>query len=207
MNFLFPKSTDFYSLLHTFTDDIKAIADLNVALMADFGNVSVYVAKAREIEDRADQKVHALIHQLHTTFITPFDREDIYALTHQMDDVVDLIENAIHNLQLYDIREKRPSLDAFAQLISEAAVVTVQAVDMMRSQKLTPALHERLMKLHELEGRSDVVFVEELRRLFHEEKDPITLIKWKNIYEILERVMDAYERLSTTIEGIIVKMS
>lgn len=206
MVFFAPKTTDFIHLLKEITDDIKTLADLFQDFTQNFHDVKTYRTKAAAIEQAADSKVHNIICELHKTFITQLDREDIYALAHQLDDIVDMIENIIIDIDLYNITEKRPVIDAFTPLIVEAADLlekTVRSLD----EKKTDNITGHLIALHKLEDQGDTIYADTISHLFRTETDPITLIKWKKITEELESTMDKFQELSNTIEGITVKMS
>lgn len=171
-----------------------------------FGDFSYYSSKAEAIENQADAIAHEIIRTLNHDFITPFDREDIYLLTQEMDDVVDLIENVIHNVDLYNIQQKKTVIDDFAKLNSQAAYALGELLSQMEKQKYTPDLEKWKIRIHELEEKGDMLFQKAISRLFKEEKDPFNVIKWKDILENLENIMDTYQKVSNTIEGIVVKM-
>lgn len=205
MKFFLPKQLIFFDLLRQLNNYSKEIALLFEKFVASFEDFEKYSQQAKEIEHKADTKTHEIINKLNKTFITPFDREDIYLLTHELDDIVDLIENVIHNIDLYQIRKKKSAIDKFAKLITEASVSLGKLIDNLQEQKYTPYFNELMINLHDLEDQGDLVFQEAISRLFKEEKDPILVIKWKEILENLEMTMDKYQRVSDVIEGIIVK--
>ena len=166
-----------------------------------------YVAKARDLEHQADVKAHELIDLLNKTFITPIDREDLYLLAHELDEIIDLIENVIHNIQLYGMGESSEVLTKFADIIVEAGETLEELVDHFQELKRTNYLLELKVKVHGLEDQGDHVFQQAIQKLFLEEKDPVKIIKWKDILENLEEVVDQYQTTSDTIEGVIVKSS
>ncbi len=204
MSLFSPKTVDFVHLLKEVTTEVKSIANVYKEFVGDFGKLEEYSKKASDIEHAADQKVHDVINALHKTFITPFDREDIYALAHQMDDLVDIIENVIRNVSLYQITEARPAMGQFAELIVKAAVALEEATGCLED-KNTEKVMQLLLEIHKLEDEGDVAFFEAMKTLFQSEKDPIALIKWKDIIEELESVMDKFQEVSNIMEGMIVK--
>lgn len=206
MSLFSPKTTDFIHLLKEVAVEIKAIAAIYKDFAGDFGRIDELTKMADEIEHKADQKVHDVINALHKTFITPFDREDIYALAHQMDDLVDIVENVIHNVSLYQIERPRPEMGKFAELIVKAAEALEHAVGCLED-KNPEKVKEYLLLIHKLEDEGDVVFFEAIKDLFKNEHDPIALIKWKDIIEELESVMDKFQEVSNIMEGMIVKAS
>lgn len=193
-------------MLWEITVDVKDIAQLYKELMSDFSNLAKFCEEAKELEHRADSKIHNIINELHQTFITQLEREDIYALAQQLDDAVDMIENIIKNLQLYGVSTKRPVLDKFTNLFVEGAEALETAIRGLDEKKMS-GIHDKLVAIHKLEDQGDVVFAEAIQDLFKNERDPIELVKWKQIIEDLEGVMDKYQEISNIIGGITVKMS
>ena len=157
-------------------------------------------------EKEADEARRLLIDELNRTFITPFDREDIYRLVHRLDDIIDLIENAIHSVYLYNLDQKKYFFDEFATFSREATEKLNQLIaECFRAQKYTPLIGELIRSLHDLEDKGDLVYAESLQKLFSEEKDPVNIIKWKDVLFVLETIMDVYQAVSNTVEGIVVK--
>ena len=165
MNFFLPKKSALFNLLKEMEQEHKDMVLLLVEFGNNFNNFETYSKRAKDIEHKADEKTHAIIDWLNRTFVTPIDREDIYLLTHEFDDIVDLIENAIHNIDLYGIAKKISAIDEFI-FINKA-----------------------------------------ISNVFKEEKDPIMVIKLKDILENLENVMDKYQKVSDIIESIVIKSS
>ena len=207
MGFFLPKKVVFFDLLKDVSADLKEIAALFGEFARDFRDIEKYAHKAKEIERKADLKTHEVINRLNKTFITPFDREDIYLLAHELDDIIDLIENVMHNIKLYQITRKIAAIDEFAPLIFEAADYLQKLLECLQKQKYTQEFLNIKIKIHELEDKGDETFRKGIGSLFQEEKDPIFILKLKDILESLEDVMDKYQHVSDIIEGIIVKSS
>lgn len=207
MRFFLPRENDFFTLFKKINSAQNEIAGLLKELSNNFSDGEEYQKRAKEIEHKADTVTHEIINKLNRTFITPFDREDIYLLANELDDIIDLIENVIHNIHVYDITEKRAEFDEFAILIVEAADKLDQLFTHFQELKKTDLLTKTKIQIHELEDKGDMIFCEALNSLFKTEKDPIALMKWKDILEDLEKVMDKYQRVSDIIEGIVVKTS
>jgi len=207
MKFFKPSRSDFFNLFKEVGRNLSAISALFAEFTEEFGNFENYAEKAKKIEHLADEKTHQIVELLNKTFITPFDHEDIYLLAHELDDIVDLIENAIHNIYLYKITKKISAFDEFTPLISKAAFYTEKLIACLEKQKCTPELSQTKVAMHELEDQGDVVFASAISRLFSEEKDPIAVIKEKDILECLENIIDKYQKVSDIIEGILVKSS
>ncbi len=207
MNFLLPKQTIFFKLFGQLTEQLEELVLLFAKFSKDFNDFSNFSRKAKEIEARGDNKTHEIIDHLNKTFVTPFDREDIYLLAHELDDIIDLIENVVHNVELYQIKEKFAPLEEFAQLISEATGYLSELIKCLEKNKYSPELASLKLKVHTLEDRGDLVFERAISQLFLNQKDPIALIKQKDILESLENVVDKYQAVADIIEGIIVKSS
>jgi uncharacterized protein len=208
MKFLMPKQPAFFENFIKMNDCLKEIAVLFEEFSKSFNNFEEFSARAKDIEHRADDITHEIISLLNKTFITPFDREDICCLVYEMDDVVDLIENTIHNIFVYEITRKREAVDEFSKLILSAAENLNHLIkECFDHQKYTQAIHGFIIKIHDLEDEGDLAFQKDIRKLFVEEKDPIMVIKWKDILETMEMIMDKFQKVSSTIEGIVVKGS
>ena len=207
MKFFKPERLEFFILFKEVGINISAISALFAKFAKEFDNFESYAKEAKEIEHLADEKTHKIVELLNTTFITPFDREDIFLLAHELDDIVDLIEKSIHNIYLYKITEKNPAIDEFAPLILEGSAFNEKLIACLEKQKCTPELSKVKVAVHELEDRGDEVFAKAISRLFEEEKDPVTVIKEKDILECLENIIDKYQKVGDIIEGILVKSS
>lgn len=205
MSIFFPKQVIFFDLLKDLSSDLKEIAALFEEFAEHFQNFTSYSKKAKECEKKADLSTHKIIDKLNKTFITPFDREDIYLLAHNIDDIVDLIENVIHNIELYGLKQKVDAIEEFAPLILEAAHALDMLLDCLRKRDYSDAFVNIKIKIHELEDKGDEIFGRAISKLFQEESDPIFVIKLKDILESLENVMDKYQTVSDIIEGIVVK--
>jgi uncharacterized protein Yka (UPF0111/DUF47 family) len=204
-NLFMPKQLVFFDLLKGLAQAQKEMAKLFQDLTLDFKDFESYSRKAKELEHQTDMKAHHLIDILNKTFVTPIDREDLYLLAHELDEIVDHIENVIHNIELYEVREKIPALEKFGYVIVQASHDLEELMDHFQEQKRTEYLLKLKVRIHEAEDQGDAIFQEAIQKLFREEKDPINLIKWKDILENLEQILDQYQKVSDIIEGVIVK--
>lgn len=163
--------------------------------------------KMRNIEHEADEVTHTIIEQLNKTFITPFDREDIHVLAKELDDVVDMIYTIISRLTIYKLKGVNKELVEFAAVIEESVRGVECAVKAMRNMKNAKSVMESCVEVNRLENVGDVMRDKVLAKLFDTEKDPIFVIKWKEIYQDAETVLDVCEDLANTIESILVKQA
>ncbi|MCX6564028.1 MAG: DUF47 family protein [Candidatus Aminicenantes bacterium] len=208
MKFILPKEPAFFEHFKKMSGCLVEITAVFQEFAAKFRDFDHYWHKSKEIEHKADVITHDIINLLNKSFITPFDREDIYQLIHEYDDIIDLLENTIHNIYLYEVPEKRSFVDDFSVLIGKAAKSLMTLLEeLFEHQKYTDTIWKLICEIHDLEDEGDLIYHRELRSLLNGEKDPILIIKWKDILGTLERIMDVYQNISNTVEGIIVKSS
>lgn len=184
---------------------MEELSNLFTRFANEFGNFKKYAEDAHAIERNADEKTHRLIEELNTTFITPFDREDVYELAHELDDIIDMVEDVIRNVYLYGMDKQIPALKPFAKIISEDTKHLGTMIELLSEMKHTPELLEAKIKIHNLEDRGDTIYEEAITELFHHERDPTMVIKMKDILEQLENIADKYQSVSDLIEGIVIK--
>jgi len=206
MRFLLPKEPAFYANFQQMSLCLSEITDLFQSFAADYRDFEGYWLKAKDIEHRADTVAHRVINLLNQSFMTPFDREDIYRLIHELDDIIDLLENTMHSIYLYEMTEKKPFVNEFAQFTREATEkLNALIKECFEKQKYTDQIWSLICDIHDLEDKGDLAYEKGLRTLFAEEPDPIKVIKWKDILYTLEHIMDVYQKVSNTVEGIVVK--
>lgn len=201
-NFL-PREELYFSLFTQMTSHIYDASAALVEMQNDkAGDFAGHSKRIKEIEHTCDELTHSISTKLNKSFITPFDREDIYMLSGALDDVVDLIDSAARAMVMYDVRESTTYARRFAAVIQSMAVQLHEIVSMLgKPNGLTP----RLLEIHRLEHEGDDIYHAAIGELFHNEKDPLTVIKWKAIYEKLETTVDRCEKVSNIIESIILK--
>jgi uncharacterized protein len=160
--------------------------------------------KMRAAEHAGDEVTHAIMRELNESFITPFDREDIYRLASSLDDVMDAMEAAVDLVVLYQIGELPPEVADQVDVIERAAELTAQAMLKLRSMK---DLSEFWIELNRLENQADQVYRRMLARLFGGDFDALTVMKIKEVVDQLEGAADAFEHVANTVETIAVKES
>lgn len=205
MGLFLPKQVVFFDLLLGVTQNLIEMVELLDQFGKNFNNFEQYSARAKEIEHKADVRTHEIIDKLNKTFITPIDREDIYLLAHQLDDIIDIVENVICNVYLYKVTKKFNAIEKFIPVIKEAGFYLRDLLLCLKQQKYTDELVTVKIKIHALEDKADTFFAEAIGNLFVQEKDPIMIIKMKDILENLEAVMNKFQKVADIIEGIIVK--
>jgi len=163
--------------------------------------------RVKQIEHECDEITHAVVAGLHKTFITPIDRNDIYTLITRMDDIMDLVEAAADRLALYEVHHMTPEVGDLARCLVSSAEHVLGAVQSIRDLKRPNGILQHCIEINRLENVADTVLRGALARLFREEKDPIAIIKWKEIYETLEMATDRCEDVANIIEGVVLENS
>ena len=163
--------------------------------------------RIKAIEHECDEITHAVVEALHKTFITPIDRNDIYRLITKMDDIMDLVEAAADRLALYDMPKMTKEAGELATCLVQSAEHVLGAVSGIRSLNKPNGILQHCIEINRLENVADGILRSALARLFREEKDPIAVIKWKEIYENLENASDRCEDVANIIEGVILEHS
>jgi len=167
----------------------------------------VALGKMQTIEHRADETTHIIIDQLNKTFITPFDREDIHALAKQLDDVVDTVATIVNRLKVYNLRGPNKNLIEFSKVIEESVRAMAAAVQGLRNVKNSKVIAKCCVEINTLENVGDSMRDRVLAELFEIEPDPIKVIKWKEIYENAETILDICEDVANVVESIVVKQA
>ncbi|MDH4230489.1 MAG: DUF47 family protein [Nitrospirota bacterium] len=201
---LFPKEIDFFEIFDRAALNITKAATLLVALMENFDNLDQRAKEIYEVEQEGDILTHEIMKKLNKTFLTPIDREDIYALASRMDDVLDLIWGAVDRLTIFKVAESTPAAVTISKDLLATTEVMHKAIHKLKEKNYSH-VQEYCIEINRLENRVDRDFRDALARLFEEVKDPILIIKWKEIYEHLENCSDKCEDVANIIEAIVLK--
>ncbi len=206
---LTPQERGFYPLFSRAADNIVGAADLLAELVAsEPGHRATLAAKVKEAEHEGDELTHAIMVKLNQTFVTPFDREDIYRLASSLDDVVDAIEEAADRIVLYRLGELPPGVATQVDVLQRAAAATASA--MPKLEKMAQ-LQEFWIHVNSLEDEADAVYRDLLGDLLApahgRDIDVLGVLKLKEVVEILEDAADAFETVANTVESIAVKES
>jgi uncharacterized protein len=200
---LTPRTTEFYELFTKAGENALEAARSAETRFREYPNSSVAQADVKAIETAGDEITRELIQLLNTQYVTPFDREDIYELTTAIDDVVDYIEEASDLLELYGI-------EATAKHAVDQCRILVQAVEQLAialgNLKAVRGIQNALVELKRLEDEGDRIVHDAVAALFRDDRiDPLIVIRWKDIYEGLEKALDAAEHAANVIANIVVK--
>lgn len=202
---LMPSEGKFFELFIQHADLCVKGAKEMVGLMSNFDDLENRVHAIESIEKQADKITYAALDLLHKTFITPIDRDDIHKLITNMDDILDLLEDAGQTISLYDIKAVTPEAKRLAELCLSCAEKVKSAVGLLHSMDNSAQILALCEEIDRFESDADHVMRAAMSKLFRDEPDVRTLIKLKAIYEILETVTDRCEDVANVIEGIIVE--
>ncbi len=156
----------------------------------------------KEVEHKCDFLTHEIIQRLHRTFVTPLDREDIHAMARSLDDVMDAIDASAAVIRLYHIDRVRPDARKLSRIISQSAEQVVCAMKALGGRS---GVTECAVEINRLENEADRAHQQAVRLLFEEEKDPVAIMKWKEILDFLEDATDRCEDVANVLEGVVVK--
>jgi predicted phosphate transport protein (TIGR00153 family) len=202
---LTPRQTSFYGMFATSGENLVVGARLLKDLLgADPAERKVIAGKMRACEHAGDEATHAIMRELNETFVTPFDREDIYRLASSLDDVMDFMEAAVDLVVLYNIGDLPAEIADQVDVLERAAELTAEAMPRLRSMK---DLSDYWIELNRLENQADQVYRRLLAKLFNGEFDALTVLKLKEVVDQLEAAADAFEHVANTVETIAVKES
>ncbi|MGA3177059.1 MAG: DUF47 domain-containing protein [Candidatus Acidiferrum sp.] len=197
-----PRDGDFFILFQKQAENIVAGAQAFTKMLEHYTGVPEQVQIIKAIEHQGDELTHQIFRKLNQTFITPFDREDMHELCGTMDDVIDLIDAAASRFVLYRVDSVRPGTIELTKVLCAACVELSAAIHAMETPD--KALH-RIIEINRLENESDRICRTLIAQLFEEEKDSVQIIKWKEIFEVIETAVDKCEDVSNVIESVILK--
>ena len=207
LKFFQPKDKTFYPLFGKAADNIVHISNLLLHCVkeSDTDKREAIIKEIEHAEHIGDEITHEIMNNLNTVFITPFDREDIHYLASTIDDVADHVKDAALRIKLYKPNNVPSAVIKMAELISEGAVKVKAAIEELRDMRNIEKLRKMIIEINNVENQSDAIFELALTDLFANEKDPIEIIKIKDIIAKMESASDRCEDIANVIESIIVK--
>jgi predicted phosphate transport protein (TIGR00153 family) len=201
-----PRDTTFFDLFTALAQHLVTGANLLAEMLgADRPGRKVIAKRMAEVEHAADDSTHEIMRRLNQTFVTPFDRDDIYNLASALDDCMDFMEEVADLLVLYRIEVLPPRVADQVQVLQRAAELTAEAMPRLRS--MDESMSEYWVEVNRLENQADKAHRKLLAQLFDDVQDPIELMKLKEVVERLEDAADAFEKVATTVETIALKES
>jgi len=199
-----PKETDFFSMFEKASLNLNKAAAILVEMMEDLSTTELKAKEIYEAEQEGDMLTHEVMRNLNKTFLTPVDREDIHALVNRLDDVLDLIWSSADRAMLFKLHNPRPEAIELSKTLHETTQFITKAIACLKDKKYS-YIQEYCIEINRLENRGDRIFREALVKLFDTEQDPIRVIKWKDMYEMLEEANDTCEDVADILEGIVLK--
>jgi len=200
-----PRDTSFFDLFEQHAALTVEGAKEFFAIAQTGANIAAKARRIKEIEHEADVVTHRCVEALHKTFITPIERGDIYRLISRMDDIMDFVEAAAERLTLYEITTMSDEVRDLADVLVRSCEQIKNAMQGLRNMKNAEPILKACLDVNRLENDADAILRAAVARLFREEKNPIVIIKWKEIYENLENATDRCEDVANTIEGVVLE--
>lgn len=208
---LMPREGKYFDLFNAHADLImqggQALSGLIGALVDEPEKAQAHAEEIDVIERKADEITHSTLAQLHTSFITPFDRDEIHQLINGMDDILDIIQDVAESMSLYDIHRVSPEAKLIAGTTEKCCGCVQSVVKLLHSMDNAPAILKLCHEIDELESDADRMLREAMSKLFREEPDVRQVVKLKEIYELLESVTDRCKDVAGTIEAIVLENS
>lgn len=207
LDLLLPRETKFFTLMHeqakVYVEECHIFRDLvsNIHEM-QLDQIKEKLVLIKDAESRADVIEHKVIDELHKTFITPIDREDIHTIVLNTDRATDILNSIAQKITMYDIRKVPTNVIKFADIIVE---ISHEVGNLFTALEKHGPIAEISEKMHKLENNADYLFRLSIAELFKEQKDPIEIIKFKEIYEHLEAVVDSTDYIGKVVRGVVVK--
>ena len=200
-----PKEVKFFDYLNLQSENIVKTAACFKAAVKTGSFDEETVKKIKNLEHEGDTLSHEIVDMLNRTFITPIDREDIYTLANTLDDIVDMINSMANRIKLYKLDTNDEHMILFADTIDQSTQALANAVKHMHDTKRARRVLDYCIEVNRLENMGDQIREKAISHLFETEKDPIMVIKWKEIYEVAEGTLDTCEHVAKVIEAILVK--
>ena len=199
---LVPREEKYFGMLNQLASEVKHGGELFVRIFEDYQNHAQYAEQIKGVEVHCDELAAKITQKLNSSFITPIDREDIYLLVTELDDVIDMINDLARRLDIYSVTTPRSDAAEIASLLGRATVEIEGAFAQLERHE---ALIEHASAISKLEKRADALYSDAIRRLFKEENNPIEVIKWMSIYEELENSIDRCKDVAEALEAVVVK--
>lgn len=202
---LLPKEDVFFQLFERAAANAQACALALQEFLERFDDLEGRMRSVKELEHVGDELTHEIIERLNQTFITPLDREDIHELASRLDDVLDRIDTAVDRTCLYKIRSPLEESKQLARVLVRQTKIIQELIPLLRHSRSPDEVRSKVREIHRLESEADAIERQALVNLFENAADPIHVIKWKNVIEVLESATDKCEDVANVIEGIVLK--
>ncbi len=204
---LLPHDENFYSLLEESAQNIVAASEVmqKLSRTSKKGEREKAVELIKELEHKGDDVTHKIFSELNSTFVTPFDREDIHILTSSLDDILDHIDGSAGRFTLYKLKTCPPQMVQLIDVLHQSIVELHHGVHLLRTLDQYDEMQKVFLNVHQFENDADALFERAVADLFDHERNPIQVIKLKEIYVGLETATDKCEDVANVLEGILIK--
>lgn len=202
---LMPKDKHFFDLFDEISEKIVEGAEILCKMLDNGPDYGEPAKQLKTLENEADQIAHRIVAQLHKTFITPIDREDIFHLVNRLDDILDLTEGAASRIKLYQPESVPEGAKALARVLLESARSVKDMIHLLHNMKQSEKILKLTVEIKRLENEADIIRRSILSNLFRDEKDVFELIKWKDILEYIEKGTDRSDDVGNIVEGIVLE--
>ncbi len=199
---LLPRDEEFFDLFIQVARRSREAAEHLVGLFGELDRAPYHAEQIKRLEHECDQITHEVVNRLDRTFITPIDREDIYRLAADLDDVIDVIDGVARRVQIFRVGAPPDGVKKLTDVIHRALGTLALGVERLRKRD---GVMEQCIEAKRLEEEADILYHDSLGKLFETEKNAVELIKWKEIYDNLERCVDQAEDVANVLESITIK--
>lgn len=199
------KEAVFFDLFSDTAADTCKAARMLEELMRNYTDIPEKIRAIEEIEHKCDGHVHKMLEHLNRSFVTPIDREDIYLIAKELDNITDDIESTAHRFMMFNVTSIRPDALKMADMIIKCTEELMGVMSELKNMKTSKVLKDRIIEVNRIEDAGDDIFRNAMQSLFVNENDSLEVIKWKEIYEYLENTLDACEDVANIIEGVVMK--
>lgn len=201
------KEEIFFDLFEATAVDTCAASKKLEDLMTNFVDLNEKIGAIEEIEHKCDGHVHKMLEHLNRSFITPIDREDIFLIAKELDNITDAIEATAHRFRMFNVKDIKEDAVSLAKLITQCTKELADVMLELKKLKSSKILKEKVIEINRIENVGDDIFRNAMQKLFLTENNAIEVIKWKEIYEYLENTLDACEDVANIVEGVAMKNS
>ena len=201
----FPKEESFFDFFEELADKIEEGGLFFLEMTRHRNYTAARVSRLKEIEHEADVIAHKTYERMHKTFLTPIDREDIYALVNKMDEILDHIEGTAVRVYMYKVKKPNDDIVKQAEILFSAIQKIKSIIQGLRNMKNSRMILDGCVEINTLDNAGDVALRAMITNLFIHEQDAIELLKWKEIFERIEEAIDVCEDVSNILEGIVLK--
>ena len=202
---LTPKEDKFFDLFLESANIAYKASNLLVEFLQDLGNAEENLKKIKEVEHEGDRKQHEILEQLNKTFITPFDREDIYLIAKDTDDIIDYIESTASRFVMLNVNHSTEEAEMLSRMIVKCCEELIVLMKELKNMKTSKELSKKIIEINRIEEEGDKISRKAIRDIFRGQMEVIEVIKWREVYQYLEDTLDACEDLANVIEGVVMK--